>query len=95
LAQAADKAIGDRVPEERIYVIPLRAAKRVPKRKRSARAARVVREFLRQHMKSEQIKLDEALNRKLWERGAEKIPSRVRVRAVKQDDGSVEASLVG
>jgi large subunit ribosomal protein L31e len=44
-------------------------------------------------MKSEEIKLDEKLNRKLWERGIEKVPARVRVRVVKEDDGSVKAFL--
>ena len=82
------------MPEERVYVIPLRAAKRVPRQRRARRAVKIAREFLMHHMKSERIKLDEALNRKIWRRGAEKPPSRVRVRAVKRDDGSVEAFLV-
>ena len=82
------------MPEERVYVIPLRAAKRVPRKRRARRAVKIAREFLMRHMKSERVKLDDALNRKIWRRGAEKPPSRVRVRAVKQDDGSVEAFLV-
>lgn len=82
------------MPEERVYVIPLRIAKGVQRYRRSRRAVKVVREFLKRHMKSDRIKLDNALNRKIWERGAEKPPSRVRVRAVKGDDGSVEAFLV-
>ena len=82
------------MPEERVYVIPLRAAKRVPRQRRARRAVKIAREFLMRHMKSERIKLDDALNRKIWRGGAEKPPSRVRVRAVKQDDGSVEAFLV-
>lgn len=48
---------------------------------------------MRRHMKSEQIKLDEGLNRKLWERGIEGTAPKIRVRAVKADDGSVEAFL--
>lgn len=81
------------MPEERVYVIPLREAQRAPKRRRAARAIRITREFLKRHMKSEEIKLDEKLNRKLWERGIEKVPARVRVRVVKEDDGSVKAFL--
>jgi large subunit ribosomal protein L31e len=42
-------------------------------------------------MKSDNVKLNEALNRKLWARGIEKTLPRVRVRVVKEDDGSVEA----
>ncbi len=81
------------MPEERIYVIPLREAKRVPHQRRARMAAKLVREFLKKHMKSDEIKLDLKLNNKLWERGARHPPSKIRVRAVKQDDGSVEASL--
>ncbi len=81
------------MPEERIYVIPLREAKRVPRQRRTQRAAKLVREFLKRHMKSDEIKIDAGLNHKLWERGGGHPPSRIRVKAVKQDDGSVEASL--
>jgi large subunit ribosomal protein L31e len=42
-------------------------------------------------MKTEEVKLNEKLNQELWKRGAERPMSRIRVRAVKQDDGSVEA----
>lgn len=83
------------MPEERIYVIPLGKAKRATRNRRARMAMKLVREFLRRHMKSEEIKLDQGLNRKLWEHGAEHPPSRIRVRAVKQDDGSVEASIAG
>ncbi len=81
--------------EERIYTIPLRKAKRARRNKRSARAAKLVREFLLRHMKAEEVKLNDEINRKLWERGAEHPVPRIRVRAVKKDDGSVEAFLAG
>lgn len=81
------------MPEERIYIIPLREAKRVTRQRRARRAAKVVREFLARHLKSDEIKLDQKLNHKLWEHGAKHPPSKIRVKAVKQDDGSVEASL--
>ncbi len=82
------------MPEERIYVIPLGRAKRAPRQKRAARAVKLVHEFLERHMKSQKIKLDQSLNRKLWERGIKHPPPRIRVLVVKQDDGSVEASLL-
>ena len=81
------------MPEERVYVIPLRKAKRAKRNRRSARAVKLVREFLQRHMKTEEVKLTDELNRKLWERGAKHTPSRVRVRAVPKEDGSVEAIL--
>ncbi|MEA1905168.1 MAG: 50S ribosomal protein L31e [Candidatus Hadarchaeota archaeon] len=79
------------MPEERIYTIPLRKVKRARRYRRSSRAAKLVREFLQRHMKAEEVKLNEELNQELWKRGAERPMSRIRVRAVKQDDGSVEA----
>ena len=81
------------MPEERIYVIPLRRAKDAPRNRRVPRAVKIVQEYLKRHMKSDQIKLNEELNQKLWERGIKHVISRVRVRAVKADDGSVEAFL--
>ena len=93
LEKTADQALVVGMPEERIYIIPLRRAKRAPRQKRAARAVKLVHEFLERHMKSKNIKLDQALNLKLWERGIKNPPPRIRVLVVKQDDGSVEASL--
>lgn len=82
------------MPEERIYVIPLREVRQAPEYLRAKRASKLVREFLKRHMKSDEIKLDMILNSELWRRGAKHPPSKIRVRAVKQDDGSVKAFLV-
>jgi large subunit ribosomal protein L31e len=81
------------MPEEKIYVIPLRDARRVSQYKRAGSTAKIVRKFIAQHMKSEDIKLDNSLNSKLWERGMKSPPHKIRVKAVKEDDGSVVASL--
>jgi len=92
LAPSTREAIGVDMPEERIYVIPLRrAVQKARRKKRMPRAVETVRKFLKRHMKSDNVKLNEALNRKLWECGIEKTLPRIRVRAVKEDDGSVEA----
>lgn len=83
------------MPDEVIYTIPLRDVKKAPRWKRSKRAMNDVRDYLAKHMKAEpdQIKLDQSINEKIWERGAEKPPSKVRVRAMKFEDGVVEAEL--
>ena len=57
---------------ERVYIIPLRDVKRVPRTIRSPKAIRIVREFLMKHMKSEDIKIDNSINEKIWERGIQK-----------------------
>ena len=77
---------------ERIYTIPLRDVKRVPRTKRSPKAMRYIREFIQKHMKTEDVIIDQAVNEKIWERGIEKIPSKIKVKAV-EEDGTVEVTL--
>jgi large subunit ribosomal protein L31e len=79
---------------ERVYVIPLRKVKNVPRTIRSPRAIRFVKEFIGKHMKTEDIKIDASVNEKIWERGIQKIPPKIKVKAVKEEDGSVEVTLV-
>ncbi|RAP51613.1 MAG: 50S ribosomal protein L31e [Methanosphaera sp. SHI613] len=78
---------------ERIYTIPLRDVKRVPRNKRSPKAMRYIREFIQKHMKAEDVIIDQSINEKVWERGIEKIPSKIKVKAVKEDE-TVEVTLV-
>ena len=78
---------------ERIYTIPLRDVKKVPRTKRSPRAMRYIREFIQKHMKAEDVIIDQSVNEKIWERGIEKIPSKIKVKAVKEDE-TVEVTLV-
>jgi len=81
---------------ERIYTIPLRDVKRVPRTKRSPKAMRYIREFIQKHMKTEDVIIDQAVNEKIWERGIQKIPSKIKVKAtlVEEDDERyVEAVL--
>ena len=44
-------------------------------------------------MKSNEIKLDQDLNRQLWSRGKTNPPRKVRVKMVKEEDGTVTVSL--
>ena len=80
---------------ERIYVIPLRKAKIGRSSLAAPRAVKQVRSYLTKHMKvdSEDIWIDDSLNRELWSQGKYKIPSKIRVRAVKFEDGVVEATV--
>lgn len=78
--------------EEQVYTVPLRDAKRAERNKRSARAVKLVKEFLMRHMDADEVKIDSRLNEEIWRRSAEKPPSRIRVRAIKRSDNVVEAS---
>ncbi|HIH85991.1 MAG TPA: 50S ribosomal protein L31e [Methanoculleus sp.] len=79
--------------KEHVYVIPLRDVKRAPRWKRGKIAMKDIRAFLARHMKSEDVKLDQSINEKIWERGGEKTPGKIRVRAMKFEDGQVQAEL--
>jgi large subunit ribosomal protein L31e len=85
----------EEVEIERIYTIPLRKAKSVPRNRRAARAIREVKEFLSKHMKSSEVWIDSSLNEAIWSKGIRNIPSRIRVRAAKFDSGVVEVSMPG
>ena len=80
---------------ERIYVIPLHKAKFGTSSAGAPRAMKKIKNFLIKHMKVEQnnIWIDDSLNEAVWSRGKFKVSSKIRVRAVKFDDGIVEASL--
>ncbi|HIP25245.1 MAG TPA: 50S ribosomal protein L31e [Archaeoglobus profundus] len=81
---------------ERVYSIRLKhKMKRYPRWLRAKKAIRFIRKFLSRHMKvdPDKIKIDHSVNEKIWERGAQKPPSRIRLRAVKFEDGVVEVEL--
>jgi len=79
---------------ERVYVIPLKEVKNVPRTIRSPRAVRYVKEFIKRHMKTDDVKIDASLNEKIWERGIQKIPPKIKVKAIKDEYGTVAVTLV-
>jgi large subunit ribosomal protein L31e len=81
--------------EERIYTIPFYPKLKLSTRqKRAPRAIRIMKEFIYRHMKAEDIIIDNELNEFIWARGIQKPPRKVRVRAIKDDEGIVELYLV-
>jgi large subunit ribosomal protein L31e len=79
---------------ERVYTIPLRDVKKVPRTIRSPKAIRIVKEFMERHMKSDDIRIDASVNEKIWERGIQKTPTKIKVKAIKDEDGTVSVTLV-
>ncbi|MFP4174541.1 MAG: 50S ribosomal protein L31e [Halobacteriales archaeon] len=79
--------------EERVITVPLREPKQAPSRERADKAVKYVREELASQFRADEdnVNLDESINERIWERGRKKIPSKIRVRAAKFDDGVVEA----
>ena len=96
----------EEIVEERVYTIPLGKASVRPPKKRAPRAIQLIRAFITKHMKLE-IRLEEEeeegelpkliiskeVNEKIWDRGIEKPPKKIRVRAAKDSDGNVTVYL--
>lgn len=95
----------EEIVEERIYTVPLGKAWIMPPRKRTPRAMRMIRAFVIKHMKLEAKKEEEEeeeprklvisneVNEKVWERGVEKPPRKIRIRAAKDKEGNITVYL--
>jgi large subunit ribosomal protein L31e len=104
---ARGKKEEEEIVEERIYTVPLGKALIMPPRKRAPRAVRMLRSFIIKHMKIAAKKPEEGeeeeepptltisneVNERLWARGIEKPPRKIRVRAAKDEDGNVTVYL--
>ena len=84
----------EEIIDERIYTVPLRRAYWSGSRlRRSNRAVRVLREFVERHMKPEELLIQPEVNERIWARGIQKPPRRVRIRATKNSDNLVRVYL--
>jgi len=94
------------IVEERTYTIPLQRALVRPPKKRAPRAMQLIKAFITKHMKLEmkvseeeeeeelpQLIISQEVNEKIWDRGIEKPPRKIRVRAAKDKDGNVTVYL--
>ena len=100
-----EKAEEEEIVEERVYTVPLGKAWIMPPRKRTPRAMRMLRAFITKHMKLEAKKegeeeeeprtlvISNEVNEKMWERGVEKPPRKIRVRAAKDKEGNITVYL--
>ena len=79
---------------ERIYIIPLKR-KGFKSSVAAPTAVKQVKHYLRRHMKvdDKDIWIDDSLNTAIWSHGKYRVDSKIRVRAVKFEDGVVEAYL--
>jgi len=82
--------------EERIFIVPLRDVLDAPRTQRAPRAIKVIRAHVARHMKIdvEDVWLDTPINEKIWEKGIENPPKRIKVKATKfKDQDLVEVTL--
>jgi large subunit ribosomal protein L31e len=95
----------EEIVEERIYTIPLGRAWISPRKKRAPKAIRLIKSFIQRHMKvkteveeieeeeAERLVISNEVNEKIWKRGIEKPPRKIRVRAVKDKEGVITVYL--
>jgi len=83
------------LPEERVYVVPLRRVKLKSRPQRAPTAVREVRAFLRRHLKTDSFTIDESVNRRIWGGGIQHIPSRIRIKVTEEKvEGEEEEETV-
>jgi large subunit ribosomal protein L31e len=103
---ARKKKEEEEIVEERTYTIPLQKALVRPPKRRAPRAMQLIKAFVTKHMKLEmkvseeeeeeelpQLIISKEVNEKVWSRGIEKPPRKIRVRAAKDKDGNVTVYL--
>ena len=96
----AKKESTPKMEYEREYIVPLRQGwLKVPAYKRANKAVKTLKEFIARHMEVydrdlRKVKVGVDLNNELRFRGMTKPPAKVRVRAKKFDDGTVNVELV-
>jgi large subunit ribosomal protein L31e len=101
-----EKVEEEEIVEERIYTVPLGKCWIVPPNKRAPKAMRIIRGFVVKHMKLEKRKaegeeeeeakrlvISNDVNERVWMRGIEKPPRKIRIRAAKDKEGNVTVYL--
>jgi len=100
-----EKEEEEEIVEERIYTIPLGKTWIMPPNKRAPKAMRIIRSFVTKHMKLEKrgegeeeeepkrLIISNDVNERVWMRGIEKPPRKIRIRAAKDKEGNVTVYL--
>jgi len=85
----------EKIVEERIYTVPLGRAWIGPRKKHSPRAMRLLRGFIVRHMKTDvdSVRITNKVNERIWGRGIEKPPRKIRIRATRDTEGIVTVRL--
>lgn len=78
------------VVEEKTYTIPIaKLGYATDRGHRAPKAIRDVRKYVSRHMRADEVSISSEINEAIWERGINKPPRKIVVRAVKDKDGKV------
>lgn len=103
----ARKEVEEEIVEEKFYTISLGKAWIAVPKKRAPRAMKMIKDFVKRHMKFEaqgeleeeeeeepkRLVISNEVNERVWRRGIQKPPRKVRVRAAKDKDGNITVYL--
>ena len=87
--------VPDDAEVEKIFTISIGATRGGLKNERARHAIELIKTHVSRHMKAKRQKvwIDPHVNELVWTRGGERPPVRVKVKAMKFEDGLVEVSL--
>jgi large subunit ribosomal protein L31e len=72
---------------ERVYNIRItQVIKKAPRWRRAKKAVSVIKEFLKRHMKAEEVKLGKELNEYIWKNGGKNPPTYYKLKVIKKDN---------
>lgn len=85
--------------DERIYTINIRKAiSKAPRWEKSKRSVAVVKNFLKRHMKGDEVKIGKSITEEIWKRGNQNPPKSIRIHAILTEDEKgkiIKAELLG
>ena len=80
--------------EEKIYTVNISDAYKAPRPVRARKAMKYLKDYLKKHLKAEEILIGPGLNHEIWSRGIKKPPKKVKV-AVSKEGEKFKAELFG
>ena len=84
----------ERILEERIYVVPIRKLMRGNRGlQRAKKAVATLKSFVSRHMHSEDVKIMEEVNKRIWGNGIRNPPRKIKIRVVRTENNVVKVYL--
>lgn len=84
---------------EKVYTINLRKATlKTPRWEKSKKSIKIIRNFLKRHMKGDEVRIGQSITEKVWEGGSQQIPPKIRIKAVETEEDEkkiIKAELLG
>ncbi len=73
-------------------IVPLRGAWNITRFKRAPRAIQIIKDHVIQHLKvteDEEVWIDPSVNEKIWSRGIENPPRKIRLQVIRHDEPDI------